>query len=135
MSTWTQGELGALGAATELRISTHLPDGTLRPAVPIWVVRAGDDIYVRSYRGTDGTWFQHATADGTAHIHAGNVDSEVTVRRTGTAVRTEIDEAYRTKYAGYGHAYTEPMTADVAAATTLQLTPAHGKDLDHDKQP
>jgi hypothetical protein len=103
--------------------------------VPIWVVRAGDDIYVRSYRGTDGTWFQHATADGTAHIHAGNVDSEVTVRRTGTAVRTEIDEAYRTKYAGYGHAYTEPMTADVAAATTLQLTPAHGKDLDHDKQP
>jgi hypothetical protein len=47
MITWTEGELCALGAATELRISTQRPDGTLRPPVPIWVVRAGDDIYVR----------------------------------------------------------------------------------------
>jgi hypothetical protein len=41
MSTWTSDELDALAAATELRISTRRPDGTLRPAVPIWVVRAG----------------------------------------------------------------------------------------------
>jgi hypothetical protein len=124
MNTWTEGELGALGAAAELRISARRPDGTLVPAVPIWVVRAGDDIYVRSYRGSDGAWFRHATAHGSAHVQAGNVDRDVTVSLTGMAARAEIDEAYRTKYAGYGRAYTESMTADTAAATTLQLTPS-----------
>ena len=124
MSTWTEGELGALGAAPELRISTRRPDGTLRPAVPIWVVRAGDGIYVRSYSGARGGWFRHATAHGSAHVQAGNVDREVTVSLTRAAGRAEIDEAYRAKYARYGRAYVEPMTADTAAATTLQLTPA-----------
>jgi hypothetical protein len=54
MSTWTSEELDTLAAATELRISTRRADGTLRPAVRIWVVRAGDDIYVclpRTRRG------------------------------------------------------------------------------------
>jgi hypothetical protein len=123
MSTWTEGELGDLGAATELRISTRRPDGTLRPAVPIWVVRTGDGIYVRSYRGAGGGWFRHATANGSAHVQAGNVDHEVTVSLTGTTARAEIDAAYRAKYARYGRGYVEPMTADTAAATTLQLTP------------
>jgi hypothetical protein len=54
MSTWTRTELDAIAAATELRISTRPPGGTHRAAVPIWVVRAGDDIYVRSYHGVGG---------------------------------------------------------------------------------
>jgi hypothetical protein len=57
MSTWTESELDAIAAATELRISTRRPDGTLRPAVPIWVVRAADSICVRSYTGPGGGWF------------------------------------------------------------------------------
>jgi hypothetical protein len=123
MSTWTSDELDVLAAATELRISTRRPDGTLRPAVPIWVVRAGDGIYVRSYRGPDGGWFQRATARGVAHIQAGTVTSEVTVTAAGAAARAEIDHAYRTKYGSFGRGYVEPMTSDPAAATTLQLTP------------
>jgi hypothetical protein len=123
MSTWTEEELRAVGTATELRISTRRRDGTLLPPVPIWVVRAGDNLYVRSYKGTGGAWFRRVTALGTAHIHAADVDRDVTVSLTGTAARAEIDEAYRAKYARYGRAYVEPMTADTAAATTLLLTP------------
>jgi hypothetical protein len=123
MSTRTSDELDMLAAATELRISTRRPDGTLRPAVPIWVVRAGDGIYVRSYRGPAGAWFRHATAGGVVHIQAGNVSGETTVTRAGTAAQAEIDQAYRTKYGSFGRAYIEPMTSDSAAATTLQLTP------------
>jgi hypothetical protein len=48
MSAWTEQELRAVGTATELRISTRRSDGTLRLPVPIWVARAGDDLYVRS---------------------------------------------------------------------------------------
>ena len=125
MSTWTSDELDVLAAATELQISTRRADGTLRPAVPIWVVRAGDGIYVRSYRGPDGGWFQRATAGGSAHIQAGTVTSEVTVTRAGATAHAEIDQAYRTKYGSFGRAYVDPMTASPAAATTLQLTPQH----------
>lgn len=123
MSTWTPGELDALAAATELRISTRRADGTPRRAVPIWVVRAGDSIYVRSYRGPEGEWFRHATADRVAHIQAGTITSEVTVTPAGAAARAEIDQAYRTKYGSFGRAYVNPMTAGPAAATTLRLVP------------
>jgi len=123
MSTWTSDELDILAAATELRISTRRPDGTLRPAVPIWVVRSGDGIYVRSYRGAGGGWFRHAVAGGAAHIQAGTVTSEVTVAPASAAARAEIDQAYRTKYGSFGRAYIDPMTAGPAAATTLQLIP------------
>ena len=38
------------------------PDGTQRDPVTIWVVRTGDDLYVRSYRGTGGAWYRNARA-------------------------------------------------------------------------
>lgn len=54
MTAWTSDELDAIAAADELRIAPHKPDGTLRGAVPIWVVRHGDDLYVRSFKGGGG---------------------------------------------------------------------------------
>src|ERR1700710_1676377 len=53
MGQWTETELARIGAGDELRITSPRADGTFRPYVPIWVVRVGDDIFVRSYRGTD----------------------------------------------------------------------------------
>ena len=37
----------------EIRIGFRRLDGSTR-SVPIWVVRVGDDLYVRSVRGPDG---------------------------------------------------------------------------------
>ena len=48
MSTWTSDELDRIGAAEELELASLRRDGTLRPYVTMWVVRAGDDLYVRS---------------------------------------------------------------------------------------
>lgn len=95
----------------------------MRPAVPIWVVRVGNGLYIRSYKGSGGAWFRHATEQGAAHISAGNVDSDVTVALAGTSERDAVDQAYRAKYSRYGHAYVDPMTADMAAGTTIQITP------------
>jgi len=36
---WTTDELDRIGAAEELEIAARRRDGTLRPTVPIWVVR------------------------------------------------------------------------------------------------
>jgi hypothetical protein len=54
MTSWTPEQLGATGAADELDIAALRPDGTLRPYTTIWVVRVGDGLYVRSYRGQEG---------------------------------------------------------------------------------
>ncbi len=58
MRDWTAEELDRIGAADELEIAALRPDGSLRPFTTIWVVRVGDDLYVRSYRGRRGGWFR-----------------------------------------------------------------------------
>jgi hypothetical protein len=127
MSTWTEDQLQAVAAAAELHIRTHRPDGTLLDPAPIWVVRAGDSLYVRSWKGTGGTWFSRASRGGTARITAGGGDADVIVSLAGGADRDRIDridQAYRAKYARYGQTYLAPMVAGQAAETTLQLTPS-----------
>jgi hypothetical protein len=54
---WTTDELDRIGEADELRIAPRRQDGTLRRAVPIWIVRVGDGLYVRAWRGDDGRWY------------------------------------------------------------------------------
>ncbi len=59
MTGWTRNDLERIGAADELQLASFKEDGTLRKPVPIWVVRAGDDLYLRAYRGREGAWFRH----------------------------------------------------------------------------
>ncbi|MGA5323985.1 DUF2255 family protein [Streptomyces seoulensis] len=58
--TWTPEDLHLLDAAGELRIAVRDSDGSLRPEVPIWVVRVGERAYVRSWYRRDTGWFGHA---------------------------------------------------------------------------
>jgi hypothetical protein len=78
MSTWTGDELGRIGAAEELQLASLRRDGTLRPYVTMWVVRAGDDLYVRSAFGPDNAWFRRAKASGAGRIRAGGLERDVT---------------------------------------------------------
>ncbi|NNU27079.1 DUF2255 family protein [Isoptericola sediminis] len=123
MTTWTPEELGAVGEADELHIAPARTDGSFRRPIPIWVVRVGDGLYVRSYRGPDGGWYRQALRSGRARIEAGGVDREVAVTEPTTDVDTEIDEAYRAKY-GRWSSYVLPMIAPPAVASTLRLEPA-----------
>jgi hypothetical protein len=58
MTTWTSDELSKIGAADELELAPLRADGTLRDPVTIWVVRVGDDRYVRSYKGRTAAGFR-----------------------------------------------------------------------------
>ncbi|MEZ4496891.1 MAG: DUF2255 family protein [Thermomicrobiales bacterium] len=92
----------AIGGASELRISTRRADGSLRNPITIWVVRDGDDIYVRGYRGRSTTWFRNLLTLPGGHIRAGGVDRDVVfTEETDAAVNDRIDEAYRSKYRRY----------------------------------
>ncbi|PWU44158.1 hypothetical protein DLE60_12650 [Micromonospora globispora] len=48
MTTWTNEDLDRVGEAEEPQLASVRNDGTLRPYVTMWVVRVGDDLYVRS---------------------------------------------------------------------------------------
>lgn len=124
MTPWTGEQLASVAAADELTIATRCGDAALRRPVPIWVVRHGDALYVRSYRGEEGGWYQGARQYGWGRISTGGLDAPVTFTHvTDEDLNAEIDAAYRDKYARYGPRFLEPMTGSIARAATLKLIP------------
>jgi hypothetical protein len=122
MSGWSERDLDLVGAANGIIVAPDRADHTPGPAVPIWVVRVGEALYVRSYRGPSGGWYRRARGNGNGRIRSdgeslGSDFSEV----AGTELRARIDEAYRVKYGRYGSSYVTPMASD--SETTLQLEP------------
>jgi hypothetical protein len=121
MSDWTADELDTIGAADELRIAALRADGSLRPYTTIWVVRVGSDLYVRSYRGRDGSWFRSVLRRPEGRIRAGGLTRDVTFAELADADQAAIDQAYRSKYAQHGAAYVDPMVSPAARTATLRL--------------
>lgn len=122
MTAWTSDELNRIGNADELEIAAQRTDGALTRPVIIWVVRVGNDLYVRSYKSRAGRWYRAALARHAGHIWAGGVEKDVDfVEETDPAVNDQVDAAYLAKY---GHTpYARPMLASEVRATTLKLIP------------
>lgn len=127
MSSWSEQELSRVGGATELQISSRRADGSLRPSVTIWVVRAGNDLYVRSAYGTDNPWFRRAKASGRGRVRADGLERDVTFEIPGDDVRPSIDSAYHAKYDRYGPRMVGTVVSAEAAAGTLRLVPDHNE--------
>jgi hypothetical protein len=68
---WNSNELELIGATDELAVAPARADGSLHSYTTTWVVRVGEDLYVRSYRGPAGSWFQAAQRSGHGRIRAG----------------------------------------------------------------
>jgi hypothetical protein len=122
MAMWTSDELGTIGAAEELEIASVRRDGTLRHSVTIWVVRNGDDLYVRSVNGRTSSWFRGAQALHEGHIRAGGVEKDVVLVETDD-VNDELDAEYRVKYRRYATSIIDHVTSPEARAATLKLVP------------
>jgi hypothetical protein len=123
MSVWTQDELTRIGKADELQITSRRRDGSLRPFVTIWVVRWGDELYVRSAYGHENGWFQRALSSGEGRIRAGGVERDVAFGEPGAAVDADLHSAYHAKYDRYGPTIVGTVVSPEAAASTLRLVP------------
>jgi hypothetical protein len=121
MTTWTSDELNKIGKAEELEIATLRRDGTLRKPVTIWVVRHGDDLYVRSAYGRTSSWFRGTQDRHEGHIRAGGVDKDVRFVAADGDVNDVIDAAYRTKYCRYPATYVDHVVSPEARSTTIKL--------------
>jgi hypothetical protein len=123
MTDWPSEELEKIAAADELQLASARPDGSLRKPVTIWVVRLGDDLYVRSVNGRTSHWFRGTEERHEGHIRAGGVDKDVRFVEAGDDVIDEIDGAYSTKYRHYGASLVDPLFTPGAKAATLELVP------------
>lgn len=123
MTTWTSDELARIGAAEELRIATRRRDGTLRTPLPVWVVRYGDDLYVRSVNGPIAAWYRRALTTHDGRISAGGVDADVRFVETGD-LDDQIDAAYAAKYGRRYPTIVPSIVNEKARSATLKLVPA-----------
>jgi hypothetical protein len=60
MTPLPREQLEHIGSAAEIGLASRRPDGSLRPYVTMWVVRAGDGLYVRSAYGPDNPRYRRA---------------------------------------------------------------------------
>jgi len=123
VSAWTSGELERIASADELEIASVRRDGTLRKPVTVWIVRLGDDLYVRSVKGPTGAWFRRTQARHEGRIQAGGVDRDVTFVEADTALSDEVDRAYRTKYRRYAANIVNSVLTPGARSATLRVVP------------
>ncbi len=125
MATWTTNELDKIGAAEELQLASVRKDGTLRNPVTIWVVRVGDDLYVRAYKGRTSPWFRAMQSRHEGHISAGGVEKDVALVEVEdeAALNQQVDAAYRQKYRRYAAGIVESVVTPGAGAATLRLVP------------
>jgi hypothetical protein len=124
MTAWTSDELDRIGQAEELRISPRRQDGSLAPPRTIWVVRRGDDLYVRSVNGRTSAWFRGIQARHEGHIDAGGVSRDVGLAEPDTDVADELDAPYESKYRRYPANIVGSVSTPRARDATIRLVPA-----------
>jgi hypothetical protein len=121
MSTWTADELDAFGNPDEVSIATMRKDGTFRKPVIVWIVRAGDDLFIRSVNGRDSDWFRGMQSRHEGLIRAGSAERDISFEEVD-GPHEQIDAAYWDKYRRYP-GIVPSIVKPEAQAATLRLVP------------
>jgi hypothetical protein len=115
------GDLRHLAAVEEISIGFTRPDGSTG-STPVWVVQAGDAIFVRSIRGRRGGWYRRLRANPDGEVGDGAHTHPVRARPVGDAGTMEaVTGAYAAKYGD--SPYVGPLLTEEAADATLRLEP------------
>jgi hypothetical protein len=124
MSGWTPEELARIAQADELDLASQRSDGSLRDPVTMWVVRDGDDLYVRSMHGRTGAWFRGTQTRQQGGIRSAGIEKDVTFAiDTDPALNDRIDTAYRNKYSRYGDRTVGGVVNSASRDATIRLVP------------
>ena len=85
MAAWTDDELHHIGTAQEVEIAPVRRTGARRRPTPIWIVRLGDDLYIRAAYGANKGWHGVARTSRQARIQGGGIEKNVRVLDEVTA--------------------------------------------------
>ncbi len=122
MKAFSPADLARLRREAEVRIEPAAQDRE-RPAKPIiWVVTDDSDVFVRSFYGARGRWYQQVRKDPRATLHVGRRRIPVRARAvSGAAINKRVDEAYLQKYGKRWPSETADMLKQKVRRTTLRL--------------
>ena len=126
MTSWSQDDLDRLGGAGEVEVSSVRRDGSLSRARTVWIVRVGDDLYLRSVNGPDAAWYRFTRLFHQGRIQARGAARDVTwidVNATGEPdVDPAVDAEYARKYQGSTAAIAH-INSPLARTTTMRAEP------------
>jgi hypothetical protein len=121
-TTWTKEELHRIAETDDLHIAPFREDGTTYGTPTwIWFVAVDGALYVRSYNGKSGRWYQAALKQKAGRISAAGMTKEVSFEPVSGTLSDRIDDAYRSKYAS--SPYLKPMISARARDATVQVLP------------
>ncbi|WAE75774.1 DUF2255 family protein [Streptomonospora nanhaiensis] len=121
--TWTPEELTLYSSTEEIVLTVAHGRRVLRRGRRVWVVREGDDLYVRSLGGHASDWYRSARIHRKGTVRAAGLRRNVVFEPADPGTRERVDAAYRLKYGHYAAAFLDTVTGDQAASTTLRLVP------------
>jgi hypothetical protein len=123
MAAWTAAEVEAIGNAEELHLQSERADGSLRAPVTMWMVRVGDDLYVRAVKGREGPWFRGTQSRRRGRVEADGVTKDVTFSDADPDLAAQIDAVYRAKYSSYPENIVGGVLTPQSREATLKLEP------------
>jgi hypothetical protein len=116
--------LWKIAEGDEVEIETRRDPKSPLHRVTVWIVPTEDGVYIRSYKGKRGRWYQEALANPTVTIRLGRrkVTARAEPEHNPELIRA-VNAAYRTKYGERWPDETKEMLRPSLLPTTLRLTP------------
>lgn len=120
---WDAETIKSLKELEEVKIVTKPPDSTAGQPVTIWVVVVHGAVYVRSFTGPKGRWYQNILAHPKAELKfAGKTVHVNAVPVRDPKIIKAVSQAYLEKYRG--SPYAKDMVKPPMLPTTLLLESA-----------
>jgi len=126
MSTraWSDSEIAVLDEAVEISLAPRRRDGTLRRPTTIWIVTIGDEAFIRSQNGTDGSWYRSAVGGRPGRLQAGRLTTDVSFAPVERADDLDaVTAAYLQKYGRFEKIYGQPIITPQSVVATLRVMP------------
>jgi len=116
--------LWKIAESDEVEIDTRRDEKAPAHGTTIWIVPTEDGVYIRSYKGKRGRWYQEALADSLVTIRLGRrkVRARVELEESDAVLR-KVNAAYREKYGDRWPDETREMLRRSVLPTTLRLNP------------
>jgi hypothetical protein len=124
MAKKSEDLLWKVAESDEVDIETRRDPKSPLHRTTIWIVPTEDGVYIRSYKGKRGRWYQEAIANPRVTIRVGRrkVTARVEPERNPQVIRA-VNAAYRKKYGERWPDETKDMLKRSILPTTLRLTP------------
>jgi hypothetical protein len=116
--------LWKIAESDEVEIETRRDARSPLHRVTIWIVPTEDGVYIRSYKGKRGRWYQEALANPLVTVRLGRrkVAARAEPEHNPLLIRA-VNAAYRKKYGERWPDETKDMLRRSLLPTTLRLTP------------